>query len=222
MFSISMHALKVYIQNLLYFLVQLCFPQRLTSPDQAFPSRALPPRPKLCCMIKIGILFLEICDSFSEIRRDLCSSYFYCKSNSLDKNNVICKKVLFLLQRLTYRAEGAGGGEAYLMNLSDMSRARFCPILFTCGVSGFLDTKLLLSVGCPQFLFSCTQKAQRQRGSARWEREGVGVGRSCEENVFIVMETFVVLSKEPLVQPVFLAFVNDQVGFQVRQSSLAS
>ncbi|CAI9176105.1 unnamed protein product [Rangifer tarandus platyrhynchus] len=123
MFSISMHALKVYIQNLLYFLVQLCFPQRLTSPDQAFPSQAPPPRPKLCCMIKIGILFLEICDSFSEIRRDLCSSYFYCKSNSLDKNNVICKKLLFLLQRLTYRAEGAGGGEAYLMNLSDMSGA---------------------------------------------------------------------------------------------------
>lgn len=28
------------------------------------------------------------------------------------KNNVICKKVLFLLQRLKYIAEGAGVGEA--------------------------------------------------------------------------------------------------------------
>lgn len=47
-------------------------------------------------------------------------------------------------------------------------------------------------------------------------------GHSCEEGVFIVMETSIVLSKEPLVQPVFLAFVNERVGFQVRQSSLAS
>lgn len=47
-------------------------------------------------------------------------------------------------------------------------------------------------------------------------------GHSCEESVFIVMETSIVLLKEPLVQPVFLAFVNERVGFQVRQSSLAS
>lgn len=44
-----------------------------------------------------------------------------------------------------------------------MSGAWFCPVLLTCGVSGFPDTKLLLSVECPQFLFSCTQNdAQRQ------------------------------------------------------------
>lgn len=44
-----------------------------------------------------------------------------------------------------------------------MSGAWFCPILFTCGVSGFPNTKLLLSVECPPFLFSCTQNAQRQK-----------------------------------------------------------
>lgn len=52
-------------------------------------------RPKVFCVATIRSLFLEIYDSFSEIRRDLCSSYFYCKSNSLEKN-VICTKALFL------------------------------------------------------------------------------------------------------------------------------
>lgn len=68
------------------------------------------PSPELLCVIKIRILFLEICDSFSEIRRDLCSSYFYCKSNSLEKN-VICTKALFLSQlRVMYCAELEGWG----------------------------------------------------------------------------------------------------------------
>lgn len=42
-------------------------------------------RPKIFCVTTTRRLFLEIYVSFSDIRRDLCSSYFYCKSNSLEK-----------------------------------------------------------------------------------------------------------------------------------------
>nr|KAF6477866.1 hypothetical protein HJG59_010772 [Molossus molossus] len=66
-------------------------------------------------MIKIRILFLEICNSFSEIRRDLWSSYFYCKSNSLEKI-VICRKALFSItapcevEHTVHRAAAGGEG----------------------------------------------------------------------------------------------------------------
>lgn len=102
-----------------------------------------------------------------------------------------------------------------------MSGAWFCPILFTCGVSGFPDTKLLLSVECPPFLFSCTQNAQRQR-------EGQQDGKEKALGPFMWRKR---LHRDGDFHSPFegtpgsacvLAFVNERVGFQVRQSSLAS
>lgn len=103
LFCISKHGLKsVSTQNLFFSSTVLAQPPR--SPAQPLPSFLPPPPPlpptslplsRFLYMVKIRVLFLELCDSFSEYRRDLCSSYFYCKSNSLEKN-VICKKALFL------------------------------------------------------------------------------------------------------------------------------
>lgn len=71
-------------------------PVSLLSSPRPRATGLLPVAPDwLLGVIKIRVLFLEICNSFSEIRRDLCSSYFYCRSNSLEKN-VICTKALFL------------------------------------------------------------------------------------------------------------------------------
>lgn len=86
------------------------------------------------CMIKIRILFLEICNSFSEIRRDLWSSYFYCKSNSLEKN-VICRKALFFIsapcevKHTVYRAAGWGEGT---LREPRTCMEHVCPILLHC------------------------------------------------------------------------------------------
>lgn len=114
-----MHAFKsVDTQNLFYFLVQLCSPRNY--PPQSAISTHIPlPSPKLFCVIKIRILFLEICNSFSEIGAGgLHSSYFYCKSNSLEKD-VICKKKLYFLPQLHAKVElkvWGGRGRASGMN----------------------------------------------------------------------------------------------------------
>lgn len=128
---------------------------------------------------------METGDSFSEIRRDLCSSYFYCKSNSLGKKNGICKKVLFLSQRhvkLTYCTElkVRDGGGVFIKPLG-CERSMICPILFTCHVLGFLDTQLLLSVSSLPFLaclFSYFLRHRMPGGKervSRWGRKGIGI-----------------------------------------------
>lgn len=123
------------------------------------------------------MLFLEICGSFSESRRDLCSSYFYCRSNSLEEN-VICKKALFLSALLVklnrpYWAEARGrwGTRGNLHEASwSWTKHNFS---LTCGVVGYLDMMLLLSAQCPSsvFLFSWMQNAQRQREDKQDGRE---------------------------------------------------
>lgn len=55
--------------------------------------------------LRYEFYFWNNCDSFSEIRRDLCSSYFYCTKRKEKKKhhkiihwkNVLCKKALFFI-----------------------------------------------------------------------------------------------------------------------------
>lgn len=67
-------------------------------------------RPKAFCVTTIRRLFLEIYDSFSEIRRDLCSSYFYCRSNSLEKNRNLYESFIFILARVKGNVLGRAVG----------------------------------------------------------------------------------------------------------------
>lgn len=146
-----MHAFKsVDTQNLFYFLVQLCSPRNY--PPQSAISTHIPlPSPKLFCVIKIRILFLEICNSFSEIGAGgLHSSYFYCKSNSLEKD-VICKKkaLFFTSAPCKGRAEGLGGaGES--LGYERMTS----PILVDCRVGLWIPgCSFLLSIHSKVVLF---------------------------------------------------------------------
>lgn len=72
-------------------------------------------------MTTIRRLFLEIYASFSEIRRDLCSSYFYCKSNSLEKNCNLYESFIFILAHVKGnvlgRAEGGQEGSSISLDL---------------------------------------------------------------------------------------------------------
>lgn len=72
------------------FSRQIPFPLPLPQPVIPFLH------PKVFCVTTIRRLFLEIYDSFSDIRRDLCSSYFYCKSNSLEKKCNLYESFIFI------------------------------------------------------------------------------------------------------------------------------
>lgn len=150
------------MQNSFYFLVQLCFPHNYPRPSR---FHLLPHSQAPCdCVIKIRILFLEICNSFSEIRRDLWSSYFYCKSNSLEKD-VICRKALFLSQLhvklniLCPELQAAGRGPSG--NLGH-ARSIFVPLSVTVSLGLSNSLVFLLTVW--------TQNSQRPAGQARRER----------------------------------------------------
>lgn len=90
-----------------YFLVRLCF-------SCSSPSRpAVPPAPRSQAPrdsdSNKNTIFGNICNSFSEIRRDLCSSYFYCKSISLEKKmSFVNKKALFFISAPRKHAVGSG------------------------------------------------------------------------------------------------------------------
>lgn len=198
-------------EKLILFFSSTVFPQQLTSPDQPFPSRAPPPRPKLFCLIKIRMLFLETCGSFSETRRDLCSSYFYCRSNSLEKN-VICKKALFLSAlrvklNILYRAGGWGRcGErreslpespGHGRNAIFPGRARLSG-RGPCGrdLVPFRSVPPAARVSVPVFVEAECPEAKRE-GTENGRENPSSEGAACRR-VLLTMETLVAVSKERL------------------------
>lgn len=143
------------------------------------------------------MLFLEICGSFSESRRDLCSSYFYCRSNSLEKKNVICKKALFLSAsciklnilywELKPRAGGGREGDLYgeVVNKTRLVLAH----LANCGLSGHDATPVCAVPTAP---CSCFRGCRMPRGRERTSKMGKRIHWRiwCEKNVLLTMENF--------------------------------
>lgn len=152
------------------------FSRQLPSPT---PQPVIPfLHPKVFCVTTIRRLFLEIYDSFSDIRRDLCSSYFYCKSNSLEKKCNLYESFIFIsvVWREVCRA-GRGEGNQERSSISfDLKWSVVLPVSLTCYVSYHL--------GCMLLFLLCVLREfaplfwgvgwgggylEAQTGQARWE-----------------------------------------------------
>lgn len=124
MFSTSLHALRRFIHKCILFFGVKVFSRHLPPPPQPAVSFL---RPRVFCVAPIRSLFLEIYDSFSEIRRDLCSSYFYCKSNSLEKKCNLYESFIFILAcvkgTVPGSAEGTGRGSSMALTLNEAWRS---------------------------------------------------------------------------------------------------
>lgn len=115
---------------LLFFGVNCGFPDSSPRPGPPFPFWA-----SHYSVIKIRILFLEIRDSFSEIRRDLCSSYFYCKSNSLGGKRNLYGSFIFISVPCKVQSVGQSGlwvGRGHCQNLDLSERSVAWAIWIAC------------------------------------------------------------------------------------------
>lgn len=129
-------------------------------------------RPKVFCVTTIRRLFLEIYDSFSEIRRDLCSSYFYCRSNSLEKNRNLYESFIFILARVKGNVLGRAVGRDLpsALTLSEAWRfpSRWPAVFSPSGLHVLLSAPLCPQRVCSSYLLGCGYP-EAQTGQARRE-----------------------------------------------------
>lgn len=129
-------------------------------------------RPKVFCVTTIRRLFLEIYDSFSEIRRDLCSSYFYCRSNSLEKNCNLYESFIFILARVKGNVLGRAVGRDLpsALTLSEAWRfpSRWPAVFSPSGLHVLLSAPLCPQRVCSSYLLGCGYP-EAQTGQARRE-----------------------------------------------------
>lgn len=128
--------------------------------------------PEVSCVTTIRRLFLEIYDSFSEIRRDLCSSYFYCKSNSLGKKCNLYESFIFILAcvkgDVLGRAEESQEGSSISLGLkwsvalpASLAYHVLTVWVACCAFCSVSSESLLLLFSWPWMIPSSTDRASR-------------------------------------------------------------